>query len=77
MFIILVALLVVFLGTSIWAIIDPALRPPEAFVAFGDSKALWITLIAVFTLARWIHLGARLPVFNTTKGQQLVGRYVD
>lgn len=51
MFIILVALLVVFLGTSIWAIIDAALRPPEAFVAVGDSKALWITLIAVFTLA--------------------------
>ena len=50
MFIILVALLVVFLGTSIWAIIDAALRPPEAFVAVGDSKALWITLISVFTL---------------------------
>jgi hypothetical protein len=50
-FIILVALLVVFLGTSIWAIIDAALRPPEAFVAVGDSKALWITLISVFTLA--------------------------
>jgi hypothetical protein len=49
--IILVALLFVFLGTSIWAIIDAALRPPEAFVAVGDSKALWITLIAVFTLA--------------------------
>jgi len=49
--IILVALLVVFLGTSIWAIIDATLRPPEAFVAVGDSKALWITLIAVFTLA--------------------------
>jgi len=48
---ILVALLVMFLGTSIWAIIDATSRPPEAFVAVGDSKALWITLIAVFTLA--------------------------
>jgi hypothetical protein len=47
----LVALLVMFLGTSIWAIIDAASRPPEAFVAVGDSKSLWITLIAVFTLA--------------------------
>lgn len=48
---ILVALLVVFLAASIWAIIDATSRPPEAFVAVGDSKALWITLIAVFTLA--------------------------
>jgi hypothetical protein len=49
--IILVALLVVFLGTSIWAIIDAASKPREAFVAVGDSKAMWITLIAVFTLS--------------------------
>lgn len=51
MIVILVALLIAFLGTSIWAIIDATLRPPEAFLAVGDSKALWITLIAVFTLA--------------------------
>jgi hypothetical protein len=48
---ILIALLVVFLGTSIWALVDAAVRPREAFVAVGDSKTLWITLIAVCTLA--------------------------
>jgi hypothetical protein len=48
---ILIALLIVFLGTSIWALVDAALRPPEAFVAVGDSKALWITLIAISALA--------------------------
>lgn len=51
MLVILIALLIVFLCTSIWALIDAAVRPREAFVAVGDSKALWITLIAVFTLA--------------------------
>ncbi len=50
MLIILIALVVVFLGTSIWALVDAAVRPREAFVAVGDSKTLWVTLIAVCTL---------------------------
>jgi hypothetical protein len=48
--IILVALMFVIVVTSIWAIIDAALRPPEAFDSAGESKALWITLIVGFTL---------------------------
>lgn len=37
------------LAVSIWAIVDAAQRPSGAFTAAGSSKALWITLIAVFT----------------------------
>lgn len=51
MLVIIVALLVVFLGVSIWAIIDAASRPSEAFTAVRESKALWLTLIAIFTLS--------------------------
>ncbi len=50
MFIILVLLLILSIGTSIWAIVDAASQPPEAFVAIGSSKNTWITLIAVFTV---------------------------
>lgn len=46
----LVSLAVVFMGTSIWAIVDATSKPPEAFVAIGSSKSTWIALIAVFTL---------------------------
>jgi hypothetical protein len=49
-FITLVSLVVVFLGTSIWAIVDATSKPQEAFVSIGSSKSTWITLIAVFTL---------------------------
>jgi hypothetical protein len=47
---IFIAPLVVFLCISIGAIIDAAKRPSEAFVAVGESKSMWITLIAVCTL---------------------------
>ena len=49
-FITLVSLVVVFLGTSIWAIVDTTSKPQAAFVSIGSSKSTWITLIAVFTL---------------------------
>ena len=49
-FITLVSLVVVFLGTSIWAIVDATSKPQAAFVSIGSSKSTWITLIAVFTL---------------------------
>lgn len=79
MFFILLALLVVFLGTSIWAIFDAAFRPPEAFVAIGDSKALWMTLIAVFTLAlgvvgfilALVYLFSIRPKLNDWSGDRL------
>lgn len=51
MLVIIVSLFIVFLGVSIWAIIDAASRPSEAFVAVRESKALWLTLIAIFTLS--------------------------
>jgi len=38
------------LVVPIWAIVDAASRPSGAFNAAGSSKALWITLIAVFSL---------------------------
>ena len=34
---------------SIWAIVDAAQRPADAFRAAGTNKALWISLIAVLT----------------------------
>jgi hypothetical protein len=48
--IIVIAALAVFLCISIGAIIDAAKRPSEAFVAVGESKSMWITLIVVCTL---------------------------
>ncbi len=49
---IFIVFLVFVLGivVPIWAIIDAASRPSGAFTAAGSSKALWITLIAVFWL---------------------------
>jgi hypothetical protein len=38
------------LGTSIFAIVDAAQRPNEAFIAAGSNKALWISLIAALTI---------------------------
>ncbi len=54
MLVIIVSLVIVFLGVSIWAIIDAASRPSEAFVAVRESKAMWLTLIAVFTLSLFV-----------------------
>lgn len=51
MLVIIVPLLIVLLGVSLWAIIDAASRPTEAFVAVRESKALWLTLITIFTLS--------------------------
>ncbi len=34
----------------LWAIVDAASRPSGAFRAAGSSKAMWISLIAVFWL---------------------------
>lgn len=45
-----VALSLVSLAVSIWAIVDAAQRPSGAFTAAGSSKAMWITLIVVFTV---------------------------
>jgi len=47
------ALGLVTLVVPIWAIVDAASRPSGAFAAAGSSKAMWITLIAVF----WILTG--------------------
>lgn len=47
---IVLAALAVFLCISLGAIIDVAKRPSEAFVAVGESKSTWITLIVVCTL---------------------------
>jgi len=41
------------LVVPLWAIVDAASRPSGAFAAAGSSKAMWITLIAVF----WILTG--------------------
>jgi hypothetical protein len=48
----LIVFLVFLVGlvVPIWAIVDAASRPSAAFTAAGSSKALWITLIAVFWL---------------------------
>jgi hypothetical protein len=37
-------------GFGLWAIIDAAVRPNLAFQFAGASKALWITLVAAFSL---------------------------
>jgi hypothetical protein len=46
----LIVLVVVFIGFGVplWAVIDAASRPSAAFAAARSSKALWISLIAVF-----------------------------
>jgi hypothetical protein len=41
----------VVIAVEVWAIIDAATRPHEAWEAIGANKALWITLIAVFAVA--------------------------
>lgn len=41
---------VVGLVIPVWAIVDAGSRPSGAFAAAGSSKAMWISLIAVFWL---------------------------
>ena len=48
--IIVLAAMAVFLCISLGTIIDVLKRPSEAFVAVGESKSTWITLIVVCTL---------------------------
>lgn len=46
----LILVLSVLLGIPIWALVDAAGKPSEAFLKVGSSKGLWIALIAVFTI---------------------------
>lgn len=48
-----VVIAAVTIGIPIWAIVDAAMRPTQAFSAAGSSKGTWISLIAVF----WILTG--------------------
>jgi hypothetical protein len=54
-FVVFIVFLLGILGlvVPIWAIVDAASRPSGAFAAAESSKAMWITLIAVF----WILTG--------------------
>jgi Ca2+/Na+ antiporter len=45
-FVIVIAAIVI----SIWAIVDAIRTPRDAFSAAGSSKALWLTLLLVFTV---------------------------
>jgi hypothetical protein len=45
MFLILVFLLLICVGVSVWAITDIASRPASAFVSSGASKITWLVLI--------------------------------
>ena len=37
-------------GLSIWAVVDAATRPDNAWIAAGQSKVLWIVLIIGLTI---------------------------
>ena len=43
-------ILIALVGVPIWAIIDAAMRPTVAWQAAGQSKVLWIALVAIGTL---------------------------
>lgn len=47
--ILIVLLLVVGPAVGIWAIVDAAIRPTEAFDRLGQSKLVWILVLAVTT----------------------------
>ena len=51
-FIVIVILLFAFVGfgLSVWALVDAATRPDQAWVASGQSKVLWIVLVVGLTL---------------------------
>ncbi len=48
MFFILVFLLLVCIGVSVWAVADAASKPESAFAGAGMSKIMWVVLIAGF-----------------------------
>ena len=50
---IILAIGLVPLALGIWAIVDAAKQPDAAWTAIGKSRALWITLIAVFCFFCW------------------------
>lgn len=39
-----------FYAIPLWAIIDASMKPSRVFVAAGSSRAMWISLMAVFVL---------------------------
>jgi hypothetical protein len=48
MFFILVFLVLICLGVSVWALSDIAAKPESSFAGVGLSKVTWVVLIAVF-----------------------------
>ena len=46
----IVLMIPVFYVVAIVAIVNAAMKPSSSFVAVNSSKALWITLVTVFTL---------------------------
>jgi preprotein translocase subunit SecG len=48
MFFILIFLVLICLGVSVWALADIASKPESAFGGAGVSKLMWVLLIAVF-----------------------------
>lgn len=50
MFFILVLLVLVCVGVTVWALVDIASKPQSAFVGVGMSKVMWFVLIAAFII---------------------------
>ena len=48
MFFILVAVALLCLGISVWALCDIVTKPETAFIGAGVSKTMWVVLIATF-----------------------------
>jgi len=63
-----VLLILVGLAVPVWAVVDAARRPTEAFYAAGSNKTIWIVVIAVaWFFGLGFFLGAFYLLFTRPK----------
>ncbi len=48
---------VVSISLTLWALIDAAMRPNQEWVAAGQSKVLWLSIIVIVAIASCLTLG--------------------
>ncbi len=70
MFFILVSLVLLCIGVSVWALADIASKPDAAFVRAGQSKMMWVVLITVFiVLFAPVALVLSVVYFSSIRGK--------
>ena len=66
---------IAFFVVPVWAVVDAATKPSQAFAAAGSSKTTWILLVVLFTLLLGV-VGFGLAVIYLAVIRPKVARFV-